>query len=262
MYDALILSDLHLGAEACQVKTIQHFLEELPATRRVILNGDVLENTEHRLTKSHWKVLSQLRKWSDDLELVWVSGNHDQDADAIAHLIGATFVREYEFQSGGRNVLCVHGDVWDKFLTEHPLVTWVADVFYLWMQRLSRSLAVTAKRRSKTFLRCVEKVRVEAIEYARIKDADIVLCGHTHHAESFEAEGHGGRPLTYCNVGCWTDHHCHFCTVQDGVPQMHEVNADRREREAAPENARGREAEAPRLRAGVAPGNVLTSAPS
>jgi UDP-2,3-diacylglucosamine pyrophosphatase LpxH len=237
MYDGLILSDLHLGAESCQVRTIQRFLEELPPTRRLVLNGDVLENTEHRLTKSHWKVLSQLRKLSDDLELIWVSGNHDPDADAIAHLIGANFVREYQFQSGGRNILCVHGDVWDKFLTDHPILTNVADWFYLWMQRLNRRLAVTAKRSSKTFLRCVNKVREEAIEYAKIKGADVIVCGHTHHAESVEVPGHGGLPLTYCNAGCWTDHHCHYWTVQEGVVELHEVATVSSRAEPAPVDA-------------------------
>lgn len=196
----------------------------MPSTQRLVLNGDVLENTEHRLTKLHWKVLSLLRRLSDQLELVWVRGNHDYDADPIAHLIGANFVTEYEFQSGGRKVLCVHGDTWDRFLTQHPVLTNLADWFYLWMPRLSRNLAVNAKRSSKTFLRCVERVREEASGYGKSKKIDVIVCGHTHHAESLEGDGClGGRP-TYYNTGCWTDHHCHYWTVQGGVTLFHEVS--------------------------------------
>jgi UDP-2,3-diacylglucosamine pyrophosphatase LpxH len=223
MLDGVVMSDLHLGAESCQVRAIIRFLEELPDTRRLILNGDVLENTEHRLTKHHWKVLSLLRKLSDQLELVWVRGNHDFDADAIAHLIGASFVPEYDFQSADRRVLCVHGDSWDRFLVDHPYLTNVADWFYLWMQRLSRSLAVSAKRSSKTFLRCIERVRDEARGYAKGKKMDVVVCGHTHHAEWIKGDGQWcGRP-EYYNTGCWTDHHCHFWTVKGGDPQLHEI---------------------------------------
>src|SRR6516162_6333344 len=131
MYDAILLSDLHLGAESCQVQHLQEFIEALPPTARLILNGDVLENTEYRLTKQHWRVLSQLRKLADKLELVWVRGNHDYDAESVAHLIGADFVPEYLFESGGKQVLCVHGDAWDRFLTDHPVVTIIADWFYL-----------------------------------------------------------------------------------------------------------------------------------
>src|SRR5262249_53404392 len=127
MFDAVLISDLHLGSEGCQVKHVLKFVESLPFTSRLILLGDVLENTEYRLTKQHWRVLSQLRKIADQLELIWVSGNHDYDAESVAHLIGAEFVSEYEFASGGRRILCVHGDAWDGFITNHPIITWIAD---------------------------------------------------------------------------------------------------------------------------------------
>lgn len=220
MFDAVLLSDLHLGSEACQVQQLQDFLDALPPTRRLILNGDVLENTEYRLTKQHWRVLSHLRKLADQLELVWVRGNHDYDAESVAHLIGANFVPEYAFQSGDRDVLCVHGDAWDRFLTDHPVLTLFADWFYLRMQRWSRRMANRAKRSSKTFLRCVDRVRTEAIAYGKAKRADVVICGHTHFAEAPE-ESSPARCLYY-NAGCWTDHHCHFLTVEDGMFQLTE----------------------------------------
>jgi UDP-2,3-diacylglucosamine pyrophosphatase LpxH len=224
MFDGVVLSDLHLGSASCQVPALLRFLEGLPPTRRLILNGDVLENTEYRLTKAHWKVLSLLRKLSDQLELVWVRGNHDFDADPIAHLIGANFVTEYRFQSGGRKVLCVHGDAWDRFLTQHPFLTNMADWFYLSVQQMSRKLAVSAKRSSKTFLRCVERVREGASVYGKTKNLDVVVCGHTHHAEPLEGAGRlDGRPAYY-NTGCWTDHHCHYWTIHSGVTQLHEVS--------------------------------------
>lgn len=220
MLDAVLLSDVHLGSPSCQVRPVQQFLETLPPTRRLVLNGDVLENTEYRLTKQHWRVLSHLRKLSDQLELVWVRGNHDFDAESVAHLIGAAFVPEYEFESGGKRVLCVHGDTWDRFITDHPILTNMADWFYLRMQRIGRQFALRAKRKSKTFLRCAERVRRQALDYAQGKRADMVICGHTHNAEALP-----GAPA-YFNSGCWTDHCCHYLTVQDGVVQLEEVNAD------------------------------------
>ena len=224
LLDAILLSDIHLGSESCQVRAVQRFLDDLPPTRRLVLNGDILENTEYRLTKQHWRVLSRLRKLSDQLELVWVRGNHDFDAEPVAHLIGATFVPEYPFESAGKRILCVHGDAWDRFLTDHPVVSVIADWFYLRIQRMSRRLAVSAKRSSKTFLRCVERVRTEAIEYGKAKRADVVICGHTHHAEA-APETASSTPI-YCNTGCWTDHHCHYLTVQDGLVRLEEVNVE------------------------------------
>lgn len=218
MFDAVMISDLHLGAESCQVQALLEFINSLPPTARLILNGDVLENTEFRLTKQHWRVLSQLRKLADDLELVWVRGNHDFDAESVAHLIGAAFVPEYAFESGGRQVLCVHGDTWDSFLTDHPVITSIADWFYLRMQRLSRRLANNAKRSSKTFLRCVDRVRAEALEYGKAKRADVVVCGHTHFAEVSQEPTPAA--CAYYNTGCWTDHHCHYLTVREGNFQL------------------------------------------
>jgi UDP-2,3-diacylglucosamine pyrophosphatase LpxH len=224
MLDAVLLSDFHLGSESCQVRAVLGFLEDLPPTGRLVLNGDVLENTEFRLTKQHWKVLSRLRKLSDQMELVWVRGNHDFDAESVAHLIGATFVPEYQFESGGRQVLCVHGDAWDQFLTAHPVVSNIADWFYLRIQRMSRRLAVSAKRSSKTFLRSVERVRREATEYGKAKQADVIICGHTHFAEA-PSDLIPDAPAYY-NTGCWTDYHCHYLTVQDGTVLLEEVEAN------------------------------------
>jgi UDP-2,3-diacylglucosamine pyrophosphatase LpxH len=222
--DAVVLSDLHLGAQSCQVHTLQNFLENLPPTRQLILNGDVLENTESRLTKQHWRVLSRLRKYSDQLELIWVRGNHDSDAESIAHLIGATFVPEFAFTSGGRRVLCVHGDAWDQFLTDHPWLTIAADWFYLNMQRLSRRLAIRAKRQSKTVLHCVEKVRREALDYAKAKRADVVICGHTHNAEA--PSGVLPTSPAYFNTGSWTDHDCHYLTADNGLIKLDGIKMD------------------------------------
>ena len=227
MLDAIMVSDLHLGSGSCQAKAVLEFLETIPATKRLILNGDVLENTEYRLTKQHWRVLSRLRKLSDDLELIWVRGNHDCDAESVAHLIGAEFVPEYVFDSGSKRVLCVHGDNWDRFLTDHPIVTTVVDWFYLYMQRMSRRLATRAKRSSKTFLRCVERIRNEATEYAKVREADVVICGHTHQAEATPRLDQGS-PLYY-NSGCWTDYHCHYLTVLDGEVRLEEVSGGKLE---------------------------------
>lgn len=226
MQDAIVISDLHLGADACQVRLLQEFIETLPPTERLILNGDVLENTESRLTRHHWRVLSHLRKLADQLELVWVRGNHDYDAESVAHLIGANFVPEYVFESGGRCVLCVHGDAWDRFLTDHPIITNIADWLYLKIQRLSRRLASSAKRSSKTFLRCVDRVRTEALAYGRRRRVHAVMCGHTHLAEGVSQPDTDLDECAYYNTGSWTDHHCHYITVKDGLFEVSEINSD------------------------------------
>jgi UDP-2,3-diacylglucosamine pyrophosphatase LpxH len=220
MLDAIILSDIHLGSTSCQADAVAEFLEDLPATRRLIVNGDLLEGTEYRLTKKHWRVLSRLRKLSDRLELLWVRGNHDPDADDLAHLLGADYVAEHVFPSGGRDILCVHGDAWDSFLTDHPVISVAADWVYLGLQRMSRRLALSAKRRSKTHVRCARKVEEGAIAHAGKQGCAVVCCGHTHHAEV-----RPGDPVSYYNSGCWTETSCTYLAVAAGAVELRRVGA-------------------------------------
>jgi len=224
VFDAVLLSDLHIGSEFCQARAVLDFLDQLPETNRLVLLGDVLEKTEHHLTKQHWRILSRLRKISDRMEVIWVIGNHDADAESVAHLIGADFVTEFQFESGGKRLLCVHGDAWDSFWRDHPIVTNIVDWLYVNLKRLSRRLARRAKLNSRTFLQCIERVRRGAVEYARAKQADLVICGHTHLAEAKRASS-ADSPI-YFNTGCWTDHTCHYLTVQHGLLDLHEFHPD------------------------------------
>ncbi len=218
MYDAIILSDIHLGSDNCQAKQLSHFLEtihsgEVP-TQRLILNGDVFDSIDfRRLKKSHWKILSLLRKLSDRLEIVWINGNHDGPAEIVSHLLGVTVRDEYILDSGGRRMLFLHGHIFDEFIDNHPILTWLADSLYHLLQRLDQShhFAKLAKKKSKTFLRCTQKIEAKSLEYARKKKCDVVCCGHTHHAIA-NREG----AIHYFNSGCWTEKPCHYLTVKNG----------------------------------------------
>jgi UDP-2,3-diacylglucosamine pyrophosphatase LpxH len=62
------------------------------------------------------------------------------------------------------------------------------------------------------------------MEYGKAKRADVVVCGHTHFAEAAQEPISTG--CAYYNTGCWTDHHCHYLTVDDGCCRLVEVNAE------------------------------------
>lgn len=228
MLDAVILSDLHLGSDNCQAKSLVRLLERVAEgelkTARLILNGDVFDSIDfRRLGKNHWKVLSLVRKLSDRIEIIWLCGNHDGSAEIISHLLGVTVQEEYVLESGGERVLVLHGHAFDEFLDAHPFLTWVADCVYFLLQRLDNThyFAKLAKRGSKTFLRCVRKVKDGAREAARRKGCAAVCTGHTHHAEA-DASG----PVAYYNSGCWTELPCTYLTVRDGTVRLHEFRPE------------------------------------
>ena len=105
MLDAVIISDLHLGSDNCQARELTEFLQEVRhgqlQTRRLVLNGDLFDSIDfRRLNKHHWKVLSLLRKLSDDTRVDWVIGNHDGSAEFVSHLLGVEMAEEVGFESG------------------------------------------------------------------------------------------------------------------------------------------------------------------
>ncbi len=219
--DSVIISDLHLGSKVCQAKQLTDFLHlihtnELP-TKELILNGDVFDSWDfRRLSKHHWHVLSELRKLSDHVHVIWINGNHDGPAEIISHLIGVDVANEYQFTSGETNIICLHGHMFDTFLDKHPRLTKLADYFYHWMMKLDSSFALarSLKRSSKTFMRNSEKIENLSREYAFAKGADIVCCGHTHMAVA--------KPiLGYYNSGCWTETPCTYLAVDDGRVELH-----------------------------------------
>lgn len=218
-----IISDIHLGSDVCLAKEVNDFLDHIEdRSQRLILNGDVFDSMDfRRLKKHHWHILSRLRKVSDKMEVVWVVGNHDGSADIVSHLLGITAVDHYEFYSGFKKVLALHGHVFDKFIDEHPVLTWVGDTIYSFLQWVDRShyIARAAKYSSKLYLRCAQEIKVKALKLAKSMHADIVCTGHTHHAE-LDTSG----DIHYVNSGCWTERPTSFVEIRSGKVELSQFN--------------------------------------
>ena len=54
-----------------------------------------------------------------------------------------------------------------------------------------------AKMSSKTFLKCIEKVKLKALKYKEKVGCDAICVGHTHMPENYMDQ--------YFNSGCWTE---------------------------------------------------------
>ena len=224
MLDAVILSDLHLGSGNSEAKRVCELLDRIVEgdllTERLILNGDVFDSIDfRRLNKSHWKVLSLLRKLSDHVEIVWLAGNHDGSADIVSHLLGVAVEDEYILESGGQQILILHGHVFDEFIQSYPMMTWLADAIYRVLQLVDKThrFAKMAKHGSKTFLRSSAKIAAGAVEMARRRGCSAVCCGHTHAAVAMTDQA-----IPYYNSGCWTELPCHYLTVEAGAVCLHE----------------------------------------
>jgi UDP-2,3-diacylglucosamine pyrophosphatase LpxH len=221
-YDAIIISDLHLGSKVCQAKQLIKFLSKIEKAeiklKQLILNGDVFDSWNfRRLCKTQWKVLSLLRKISGFAQVVWLNGNHDGPAELISPLLGIQVLDEYVLESGQNKILVLHGHIFDNVISKHPLLVSLADQIYRFLQKIHIRWARNVKKYSKTFMRCSEQIERKSKEYAKKKGCNIVCVGHTHLDKVSIGE------VSYFNSGCWTEIPCSYLTICDGEVNLYHL---------------------------------------
>jgi UDP-2,3-diacylglucosamine pyrophosphatase LpxH len=225
VYDTLILSDLHLGADMSRAREALRVLRG-HQYRRLILLGDIFADLNFgRLKKEHWKFLGYIRKLSNpkrNVEVVWVEGNHDHGlTEIMSHLVGVRVYQQYQWDYQGLRHIAAHGHQFDGFAVNNVQVSyWIGTLLYLQLQKWdSKNKAVTRflDRLNTRWLRLSSKVAEGAIAHARHHDATRIFCGHTHAALHKHENG-----IDYYNCGAWIDARPTFVTVgEDGV-RIHE----------------------------------------
>ncbi|MGO8701241.1 MAG: UDP-2,3-diacylglucosamine diphosphatase [Limisphaerales bacterium] len=222
MNKALILSDLHLGNPSCRAKNIVRVLN-LEDFEILFIDGDLFDCLNlGRLPKSHWKVLTKVRKVSKRRRVILIRGNHDTiDFEALEALLGIETHAEFLWEHQGKKFLFVHGDIFDHFVLGWPRVNeWLTTLYYHAhkfkpLRCLVDRILQSGNRSSAAEFR----KRVEI--FREHKRADYVICGHTHFAELFSTYANSGsflgNPCTYLTIGQETD------TATCGV-ELHQIN--------------------------------------
>jgi UDP-2,3-diacylglucosamine pyrophosphatase LpxH len=224
VYDTLILSDVHLGADTSRAREATCVLKE-NRFRRLILLGDIFADLNfRRLTKEHWKFLGYIRKLSNpkrNLEVVWVEGNHDQGlADIMSHLVGVRVYQEYVWKYAGLLHRAIHGHQFDRLLANNLRLNHFGTLFYLQLQKLDlkgKPVARFIDRINTRWLRMSHKVASGALSHARLHKADRIFCGHTHEAMHQEKDG-----VHYYNTGGWVDEKLTYITIDTAGVRIHE----------------------------------------
>ena len=224
VYDTLILSDVHLGAEVSRARAATAMLKE-NSFRRLILLGDIFADLNFgRLKKEHWKFLGAIRKLSNPkrkVEVVWVEGNHDLGlTNVMSHLVGVKVFQEYEWMYAGLRHVAIHGHQFDGFAVNSVTVSNFGTWFYLLLQKLDlrgNPLSRLIDRLNTRWLRMSAKVAAGALAYARQHRVDRIFCGHTHDAMHLEQDG-----IAYFNSGGWIDSRLTYITVGEEGVRIHE----------------------------------------
>ncbi len=219
-FDTVIISDLHLGSEISRAGDALEFLQSMQF-RRLVLLGDIFADLNfRRLTKEHWKFLSYIRKLSNpknDVEVVWVEGNHDIGlTEVMSHLVGIPVYQQYAWDYAGKRHLAIHGHQFDTFVIKNIKLSHFGQFMYLWLQKIdskSKRFARYLDRLNTRWLRLSAQVGQGALSYAKQGKAERIFCGHTHFPLQMERDG-----VEYYNSGAWVDLRCTYITVgQQGV---------------------------------------------
>ena len=225
--DTVIISDLHLGSAVSRVDALARALTEF-MFRRLILLGDIFDDLDfNRLSESEWEFLGWVRKLTNrkrGKEVIWIIGNHDKNiAGVFRHFVGLPVHREYTWKHHGRQYLATHGDQFDRFMINNPVISELASGIYYYIQKYggkSQKVSRWLKRQSKYWLHLHDKIAHDAAEHAHDRGAQVIFCGHTHLAMD-----NNNNSVRYVNAGCWTDNPSTLVSVgHHGEIKIHEFH--------------------------------------
>jgi UDP-2,3-diacylglucosamine pyrophosphatase LpxH len=198
-YKRIIFSDLHLGMSYVGCEALRQFLKYNEADE-IIMNGDIIDfwvMNRKVVWKQEYnnlvrKLLSHSKKGR---KLVYVLGNHDSCLlPYVGEYGNVTVCTEYVYESHGKGVLVIHGDVVDGIISYAKWLALIGAWAYdfaievnhvlnrirSWMGLPYWSLSKRLKQKVKGAGDFIEKFEDAIVEYARHKHCDIVICGHIH----------------------------------------------------------------------------------
>jgi UDP-2,3-diacylglucosamine pyrophosphatase LpxH len=240
------ISDIHLGSKDCRADYLLDFLRRIECDTLYLL-GDIVDfwamRRQFLWPASHYEVLRLLmQKARSGTRVVYLPGNHDE---AVREFVGHNFgpieiVDELlHITADGRRLLLFHGDALDGHVQLDLISRYLGEAAYdllMWMHRwVNRgrrllgmrywSLASYIKARNGKAMTAIALFRHAALEEARRRGIDGVVCGHIHHAEVTEEDG-----LLYCNDGDWVESCTLLAEQADGAlsivrwaEQMHHI---------------------------------------
>jgi UDP-2,3-diacylglucosamine pyrophosphatase LpxH len=199
-----------LGSPVCRTECLKQLLVQ-EKWSKIIINGDLIDHGHFgRFSKRHWEVLKLLRKLSKNIEITLVQGNHDRDSSVLCEILGLDFVLHYSVVVKDQIVWFEHGDRFDTFVSQNPLISKLAGALYDCCQRLDGSLTVSRwlKKQSKTWLQAATDVAQKALAFAEKNNIQHIVCGHVHFAGTQKSER-----ATYWNTGSFCESPSYYLQI-------------------------------------------------
>lgn len=228
----LFLSDLHLGAAGSRADLALQLLHATPAQKYVLV-GDILDLWHPG--PSRWGAAEQAvvdfiyARHKAGAEIVYISGNHDNDPQASLATCLLPVGAQKQFvhiTADDRQLLVVHGDRADRAWMRSLLLTHTG----AWLERnlrlIDQNLRRFSSRSPKSHRSVIEGVLFAfnlllctlrnheslLVELARKAGCDGVICGHFHQPALHQRDG-----LIYGNCGDWRDNFTALAERHDGT---------------------------------------------
>lgn len=212
--NTVLFSDVHLGSPTSRAYDLLQALKSL-RFKKLIIVGDMFDDLNFEFLRStHWELLEHIGKLSRrNVPVVWIEGNHDEKFRRfMAYLIGIPVYDEYRWEIAGKKFLALHGHQFDSFIARQYLLGRVLAFLYTRFQRIvsSHVFDMALMKISNRWLRLADQVAVQAVEHAKRRQVDGVICGHTHFADERHVDG-----ISYYNLGCWNNRPSHLLVIDD-----------------------------------------------
>jgi len=239
IYQAIVVSDLHLGTKDSKAEEFIEFLDKHP-TNLLILNGDIVDgwalNRGTKWKKQHTKVISKLLQLSNTTQIIWIRGNHDEFIqDFIGTHLGRIEIKEdyrltiQRWVEGdifrNESYYIFHGDVVDVFITKYKWLSKIGAIGYDFALTLNRWYNLYRKWRNLPYQSISQKIKggvkaatnyindfeTTALSMATKKGCNGVICGHIHQPEDRMIDG-----KRYINSGDWIENMSAILIGKDG----------------------------------------------
>jgi UDP-2,3-diacylglucosamine pyrophosphatase LpxH len=215
-YDAVFISDVHLGTDRCNTDKFLHFLKGLK-TKKLVLVGDIIDIACLETYNTNWRrehtecvhqILNLARKGT---EVIYILGNHEGQARRYCGFEHKNFriVDEYTHKDSNNNkFLCVHGDKYSEYSSGswkqlmfnkgYELITPLS----MFLERFFGFSLVYALKSTIRGKKYIDQYETDIASYCskREEEYDGVICGHIHHANT----RYFGKLLYMC-CGDWCD---------------------------------------------------------
>ncbi len=221
--DICVISDLHLGTHGCRAIELLEYLHSIEPAR-LILNGDIFDAWQFKkkfFPATHWEVIERILEMANTGTIVYyLTGNHDGILRRFHSMdLGNIRLRDQlELRIQNKSLWFFHGDVFDASIFIAPWLAMLGGKGYDWLIRLNNwinhwriylgfekiSFAHRVKRSVKHAVRFISDFEKAAVDMARKKGVDAVICGHIHQPR-IETTTKDGIEVTYMNSGDWIE---------------------------------------------------------